>query len=104
MEDVALGFVHRAVTKDHKSGIIWIVQLDPRGETQFEFKCKHVNLVQNTHTPGESEYLFAPYSAFQVDQVRWSANPDDRTPHRIWITAFSDNRDAPEDCPLAPWY
>jgi hypothetical protein len=39
-----------------------------------------------------------------VVEVQWSNTPDDRTPHRIVINAVVDNRDAPEDVPLAPWY
>ena len=52
----------------------------------------------------EMEYLFAPFSAFKVTAVEWSDRPDDRTPHRITLEAYTDNRDAPEDLPLAPWY
>lgn len=29
-------------------------------------KCVHVNLVERTNVPGEREFLFVPYSVFEV--------------------------------------
>jgi len=103
-QDKASEFLYRAVQHAGKSGVLWIVQVDPRGKEQFQFKCKHVNLIAFSNVPGEEEYLFAPYSAFRIDRVEWSPTPDDRTPHRIYLTAYLDNRDAPPNLPLAPWY
>jgi hypothetical protein len=99
-------FLYRAAIMNNKPAIMWTIHVDPRGETEFRYKCKQANLVLR-RAPGvgeEKEYLFAPYSAFQVLDVQWSATPDDRTPHRITIEAFVDNRDADENVPLAPWY
>ena len=89
-----------------RPGVVWTVRADPRGETEFRYKCKQANLVTKRApgVPEEQEYLFAPFSAFEVVEVHWSSTPDDRTPHRIVINALVDNRDAPEDAPLAPWY
>lgn len=99
-------FLYRAVHEGNRPGVIWTIRVDPRGETQFRYKCKQANLVTKRApgVPEEQEYLFAPFSAFEVVEVQWSNTPDDRTPHRIVINAVVDNRDAPEDVPLAPWY
>jgi serine/threonine protein kinase len=78
--------------------VIWEVQLDA------DRTCDHVNLIEETHVPGELEFLFAAYSTFTVKKANWSATPADRTtPHRIVIQATVNNIDEPEDLPLAPW-
>ena len=54
--------------------------------------------------PAEQEFLFAPYSAFTVVAVHWSDTPDDATPHRIMLSAATDNRRVQTlNLPLAPW-
>ena len=80
----------------------WIISVDPRGETDPKFKCKHVNLVKHTHVANELEYLFSPYSVFLVTRVQWARTPDD--PHTIELLAAIDNRRESQDLPLAPWY
>lgn len=74
------------------------------GQIDPERKCPHANLV--TARAGalddEWEYLFAPYSAFTVRAVRWSAG-DTADPHVIDLDAAPDNMEVPEDVPLAPW-
>ena len=67
-------------------------------------KCVHVNLVTKRvpGLPDEQEYLFAPYSAFTVLSARWNAGTV-AAPHEIELLAAVDNREAPEDLPLAPW-
>ena len=81
--------------------VLWKVRLDP------DLGCDHVNLVTATHVPGESEFLFAAFSAFTVVVVNWSPTPQDRaTPHEITIRAAVDNRNDPrfpETLALAPW-
>ena len=62
----------------------------------------HVNLVKKTNVPGEEEYLFAPYSAFIVVSARWRSGTV-AEPHEIELLAAVDNREEPEDLPLAPW-
>jgi hypothetical protein len=48
----------------------WIFKLDPRGEKNPRYRCKHVNYLEKvTNVPGEEEYLFAPYSVFTVVSV-----------------------------------
>ena len=74
----------------------WLVHIDQHD------KCHHVNLVHDTHVPGEEEYLFAPYSAFTVLSATWNAGTTD-DPHVIELLAAVDNKEAPEDLPLAPW-
>ena len=75
---------------------LWRVRIDP------ERKCGHVNLVRKTNVQGEEEYLFAPYSAFEVLSVSWNAGTD-AEPHVIELLAAVDNKAEPEDLPLAPW-
>jgi hypothetical protein len=81
--------------------VLWKVRLDP------DLGCDHVNLVTATHVPGESEFLFAAFSAFTVVVVNWSATPQHcATPHEITIRAAADNRNDPrfpETLALAPW-
>jgi hypothetical protein len=54
--------------------------------------------------PDEQEYLFAPYSAFEVVTATWNTGTAS-DPHIIELFAAVDNKDAawPEDLPLAPW-
>ncbi len=82
------------------SCVLWIIELDPM------HRCNHVNLVTATHMPGEFEFLFSAYSAFEVVRAKWSPTPQDKAqPHEITLRAAPDNKDAlfPEDLPLAPW-
>ena len=51
-QKVPLGFLYRAVAAG-RSGVLWCVRVDPRGETAFEHKCKNANYVANTHLPGK---------------------------------------------------
>ena len=78
------------------SRILWTIRIDPA------LKCKHVNLVTKSNVPGEAEYLFAPYSAFTVLSAEWRAGTDVE-PHVIHLLAAVDNKEEPEDLPLAPW-
>ena len=87
----------------HASVALWRIHVDPRGETDFDFRCKHVNLVAHSNVAGEAEYLFAPYSAFTVMAVEWKAG-DYRAPHVIDLRAAIDNLDESEHLPLAPFY
>jgi hypothetical protein len=101
---VARGFIARVTHSPVvNASVLWKVKLDPdRG-------CDHVNLVEETHVPGESEFLFSAYSAFEVVRATWSGtpqNPDPATPHELTIRAAVDNANDPsfpEDLPLAPW-
>ena len=96
----------------------WQVRIDPTR------KCVHVNLVKKSNVPGEEEYLFAPCetaiarsdtafvsltlrrinadSAFTVLSTSWNAGTT-AAPHEIELLAAADNREEPEDLPLAPW-
>ena len=83
----------------------------------------HVNLVKKTNVEGEEEvretrldvsasvsltpnpcrqYLFAPYSAFTVVSATWNLGTS-LDPHVIELEAAVDNKEEPEDLPLAPW-
>ena len=84
-----------------RSKVRWIIRVDPAR------KCLHVNLLTKRvpGVPDEQEYLFAPYSAFQVISAAWNAGTDE-DPHVIELLAAVDNKQAelwPEDLLLAPW-
>ena len=61
------------------------ILLDPRGETDLRYRCKHVNFVENTHFACEREFLFSPYSVFDVEAVEWSDNCNYMQPHKITL-------------------
>lgn len=81
---------------------MWRIQLDMRGKKDPLYRCKHAALVYNTLVKGEHEYLFAPYSVFTINEVRWASSRSD--PHKIVMSAAIDNKIHSEDLPLAPWY
>ncbi len=53
-----------------KTPVRWEMLLDPRGRNIPEFRCRHVNFLENTQIPGEEEFLFTPYSVFTVLSLR----------------------------------
>ena len=78
----------------------WRVLLDADPQR----RCRHANLVTETHVQGELEYLFAAFSVFSVVAVHWSDTPQDAaTPHEITILAAHDNAQEDENLWLAPW-
>jgi hypothetical protein len=91
--EVADGFIARS---GMQSKVRWLVRIDPAR------KCVHVNLVKKTNVEGEEEYLFAPYSVFTVASATWNAGTT-ADPHIIVLQAAVDNKEQPEDLPLAPW-
>uniref|UniRef100_A0A7S0QY16 Mono(ADP-ribosyl)transferase n=1 Tax=Cryptomonas curvata TaxID=233186 RepID=A0A7S0QY16_9CRYP len=100
--DIANSFMERAEERGEEP-VLWTVRLDGRGETDPEHRCLHVNLLEAQEFE-EREFLFVPYSTFTVEAVQWSRRPTLATPHRITIFAANDNRAAPEDLPVAPWF
>ena len=66
--------------------------------------CMNANLVvKYSDAQSEREFLFVPYSVFNVVEVVRSGDPSG-IPHRITLQAAVDNSLEPEDLPLAPWY
>jgi hypothetical protein len=51
----------------------------------MRYRCKHVNYVESTHCRGEREYLFSPYSVFEVEAVHWSPGSNYLRPHEITL-------------------
>ena len=86
---------------DHPCAM-WHVMFDKRGLQQVEYRCRHVTFVSNASLEGESEYLFAPYSVFTLESVRWSTEL--RKPHEFTILSAVDNQEEDENLPLTPWY
>ena len=82
--------------------VCWTILLDGRGVKDAGFRCMHASFVSKSHKDSESEFLFSPYSVFQVVATEWSSVRS--KPHSIVLRAAIDNMDHPEDLPLAPWY
>eukprot|EP01043_Picozoa_sp_COSAG02_P034835 COSAG02_NODE_2459_length_8804_cov_3.707295_4_plen_238_part_00 len=89
-KSVADGFIQRAKTQ---CKVLWIIRIDPKR------KCNHVNFVLRSNVPGEAEYLFAPYSAFEVLNATWTSHG----PSIIELLASPDNKEVSEYLHLAPW-
>ena len=86
--------------------VIWTVKVDPRGEAQLLYRCKHVNQVSKSNVDGESEFLYAPYSVFTIESVTLppaGAAPTPHAPIRIVLVAALDNQAESKKLPLAPW-
>lgn len=81
---------------------LWKVMLDPRGETQLQYRCKHMAYVTKSLIIGEGEHLFAPYSVFTVVETEWAE--EIMAPNKIVMLAAIDNSQEDEGLPLAPWY
>eukprot|EP00931_Biecheleriopsis_adriatica_P104237 TRINITY_DN7892_c0_g1_i3.p1 TRINITY_DN7892_c0_g1~~TRINITY_DN7892_c0_g1_i3.p1 ORF type:complete len:246 (+),score=37.27 TRINITY_DN7892_c0_g1_i3:721-1458(+) len=96
-KDVASTFIDRAQVKGPVNAfVMWKINVDcSKG-------CKQVNLLLHSHCGWETEFLYATFSAFKVLHATWNAGTQ-QDPHLIEVAAFSDNLDAPEDLPLAPW-
>jgi hypothetical protein len=96
---------HDPATGDPNRELVkWKFALDPRGETDRAFRCKHVQLLQESHVGGEKEYLFSAFSVFTVREIEHSPTPTDpTTPHRITLEVALDNALFPTDLDLAPW-
>merc|ERR1711971_1049628 len=105
----ALDFLNRVSRSP--SRVLWCIKVDPRGREELERRVKHASFILNTQIPGESEFLYVPYSAFKIVSVEWDSKVERYSQmlvtHKIILEAVLDNRDdqtAPEDSPLAPWY
>jgi hypothetical protein len=86
--------------------VIWTVKVDPRGEAQLLYRCKHVNQVSKSNVDGESEFLYAPYSVFTIESVTLppaGAAPTPHAPIRIVLVAALDNQAESKKLPIAPW-
>ncbi len=86
--------------------VIWTIKVDPRGAAQLQYRCKHVNQVPKSNVPGEYEFLYAPYSVGTIESVTLppaGAVPTRACPIQIVIVAALDNKEEPQDVPLAPW-
>ena len=109
--------------------MLFVLQLDHRGQTKKEFRCKHAKFVFKTEVEGEMEFLFAPYSVFtvrllwaRVDQFQYEYNttvvawaqvvrtdfsPQDwsvsSSHYTVCVEAAIDNSVHKETLELAPW-
>jgi hypothetical protein len=102
---VAQNFSVMAANNGHPP-VIWTIKVDPRGESQLLYRCKHVNQISKSNVHGESEFLFAPYSVFTIESVTLppaGAAPTPQVPIQIVLTAALDNQPESKQLPLAPW-
>ena len=94
-QEIAQRFIQRITCGEP---VLWALQFD-RG-------CRHVAFVDRSisaTTQNEYEFLVAPYTAFEVESVRWANPATTESPHRIILRVAIDNKNEPEDLPLAPW-
>ena len=104
---VAIAFISKADCNHPR--ILWCIKVDGRGVREPEHRVLHASFVQKSLIPGEGEFLYAPYSAFEVETVRW-AKPDSAGKyavgvyHQVLVRSAIDNKGWDEDLPLAPWY
>jgi hypothetical protein len=82
-EKVAERFLYEA--SQHGACVKWKILLHPEGATNIKFRCKHVNYLEKSHFDTEAEFLFAPYSAFEVVKIELSVNPNYMSPHLITL-------------------
>ena len=80
----------------------WIILLDGKGVKDSQYRCMHASFVLKSHVSVENEFLFSPYSVFQVIQAEWSSTTSQH--HTVVLRAAIDNLNHPGDLPLAPWY
>ena len=90
-----------AIQADGNPTALWMVLLDALGTEAVEYRCMNASYVLKSHLSNEKEFLFSPYSVFQVVATQWSCT---NTRHTIVLRAAIDNRNHPEDLPLAPWF
>ena len=68
-------------------------------------RCDHALYIERlTTVRGEKEFLYTAYSAFRVLRVKRVDAPSRSQPVEIDLEVFHDNKDAPEDAPLALWH
>ena len=96
-------FVQLAVDAQ-RPGVLFLVSLDPRGETSLHYRCKHVSLLTDGMVSSEKEFLFTPYSIFTVKNVTMNVGSL-QNPHVIEMIADIENHiGKAENQPLALWY
>merc|ERR1719498_866246 len=107
----AIDFIFNATTK---ARVLWCIKVDGRGIKRREHRVMHASFVQKSlicdgnFKPTETEFLYAAYSAFEVEDVKWATpgtngNYKIGTFHQIVIRAANDNQDTdewPEDLDL----
>ena len=82
--------------------MVWTIRFDRRGKYLHKYRVQHMSIVTKTLVKGECECLFAPYSVFKLQSVKWSTKLSE--PHQLIIEASNDNREESEYLPLTPWY
>ena len=69
----------------HCPPVFYFIYLNPK------LKFCHVNIVTQRHGGDEKEFLFVPYSMFEVVGVKWIYQPTWEHPHLIYLNAIHDN-------------
>lgn len=91
--------------KGRLEAVLWVVHVDPAGETDPLALNRNVNYAAECGFG--PEYLFSPYSVFKVLKIEHNtsilAGGDDSLSHvSLHISAAQDSAREPEDLPLAP--
>ena len=107
-------FVNKA-SKDYPR-MLWCIIVDRKNlilharRVSHSLICPKFVLGKDSYEPMETEFLFAAYSVFTVEKVKW-ATPNKATGkyerdqyHQIVIRAATDNQESDDALPLAPWY
>ena len=75
-----------------RPGVLFVIQVNPRGEDEEEFRCQSASLITKRmpDVPDEHEYLFTQYSVFTLTKFveRAGTNKD---PHEVHLYAAEDN-------------
>lgn len=99
---VADGFLERIEGERHGDGlvpVIFIFNLDK------DHKCNHVLYLEPISlVKGETEFLYAPYSAFKVLEVKIPDTPTWWKPVEISLGVAIDNQHEPESLPTQSWH
>ena len=103
-EGVATGFMRdRGDFEGQKlEALKWYVHV-PLGYCDHAALVEKSNMADGDEETPEFEFLFAPFSVFTVQKVRWSAEPSNMRPHEVHIMASPDNAIESNGLPTAPW-
>jgi len=100
LRDVAENFIVDFKPKDiaDKVPVLFRIRIDP------DSMCEHINYFEHvTLVRTEKEYVFPPYSPFQVIDVEMPFHPTDNDPVVISLQAHPDSHQGREDWPSARW-
>ena len=91
--DTAVTFM---ASRGGSSPVLWVFKFSP------DQRCDHVAFLNRSEVKSEREFLLEPYTVLTVLEVYESAGEDG--PHTVIVVKVAENnREHPNDLPLAPW-